>query len=92
MNNIWRFLLLLMFAPLMLLVAVEALMPIIAILLSIVIVVSMVLGLLACIAAGAIALFGPRLRLPPRNDGTPLPPGIPPVRRPHRARGRYDDG
>lgn len=81
MESLWKFLLLLVFGPALLLVALQVWAAVLAVVLPVLI----VLALIAGVAAGLSAAFVLRKRLPPRNGGTPLPPGTPPLG-PYRVR------
>jgi len=87
-----KLMLLLLFAPLLLCLLLQATIGVLAAVLPWVIALAVIAGL----AAGVSAAFVLRRRLPLRNGGGPLPPGgqfigQEPIRRPRGVRGQGED-
>ncbi len=81
MDSIVKFLLFLIFAPVLLAVALQVWLAFLAAILPWLMLLAVIVGL----TAGLSAAFVLRRRLPTRNGGNPLPPGAPPLG-PYRAR------
>ena len=83
MKTFWRYLLLLIFGPSLLLVGLNYLAALLAIVLPVLVVLAIIMGAVA----GVTMAFILKRRLPPRNNGRYIPPSnLPPVKRPRGPR------
>jgi hypothetical protein len=83
-DTIWKLLLLIVFGPAICLVAFQFLAALLVAILPVLIVLAVIAGAVAGVSAGFLI----RRRLPPRNAGNALAPGLPPLGQYRRRRPR----